>query len=174
MKNNIMTITASIAAICLLSACGSSENTANDTTTTTTTTTVTTTAEPETTTETTTTTEATTTTAEPETSAETDTDTDTKATTTETPADETTVNNDDGKYTVAECFKMKAEEATGKKVVEFDYYTDDIPYVAIFEDGSKSVLMMPKEWDSSTVSIDNFEADKDAMEGVECVVTYNP
>ncbi|MBP1533382.1 MAG: hypothetical protein IK999_04530 [Ruminococcus sp.] len=176
MKNNIMTITASIAAICLLSACGSSENTANDTTTTTTTTTVTTTAEPETTTETTTTTEATTTTAEPETSAETDTNT--EATITETPADENTIvtmaDNPDGMYTIGECFRRKAEEATGKKVVEFDYYTDDIPYVAIFEDGSKSVLMMPKEWDSSTVSIDNFEADKDAMEGVECVVTYNP
>ena len=174
MKNTITTILAFISALCLLSGCGSSESTSADTTnttaaeTTTTTTTVTTTAEPETTTETTTTTEATTTTAEPEP------DTDTEATTTEAPADETTVNNDDGKYTVAECFKMKAEEATGKKVVEFDYYTDDIPYVAIFEDGSKSVLMMPKEWDSSTVSIDNFEADKDAMEGVECVVTYNP
>ena len=147
---------------------------------TTTTTTVTTTAEPETTTEPATA-EVVTTIAEPDTdteaattASEPETDTDTEATTTEAPADETTVNNDDGKYTVAECFKMKAEEATGKKVVEFDYYTDDIPYVAIFEDGSKSVLMMPKEWDSSTVSIDNFEADKDAMEGVECVVTYNP
>ena len=180
MKNNIMTITASIAAICLLSACGSSENTANDTTTTTTTTTVTTTAEPETTTETTTTTEATTTTAEPETSAETDTDT--EATTTEAPADENTIvtmaDNPDGMYTIGECFRRKAEEVTGKKVVEFTYYDNDIPVILEFEDGSKAILHTPTDTSTfnsdSMYSMDCFEKIESSGKKYACVIEFIP
>ena len=166
--------------VSMLTACGSSENTANDTTnttaaeTTTTTTTVTTTAEPETTTETTTTTEATTTTAEPET------DTDTEATTTEAPADETTVvtmaDNADGMYTIEECFRRKAEEATGKKVVKFDYYKDEIPLVVVFEDESMALLTLPtneEAYDSTSLySVDSFAVGE--ASGFECSVDFMP
>lgn len=184
MKNTITTILAFISALCLLSGCGSSESSSADTTnttaaeTTTTTTTVTTTAEPETTTETTTTTESTTTTAEPENSTETDTDT--KATTTEAPADETTVvtmaDNPDGMYTIEECFRRKAEEATGKKVVKFDYYKDEIPLVVVFEDESMALLTLPtneEAYDSTSLySVDSFAVGE--ASGFECSVDFMP
>ncbi|MBP3797820.1 MAG: hypothetical protein J6I46_08620 [Ruminococcus sp.] len=187
MKNTITTILAFISALCLLSGCGSSESSSADTTnttaaeTTTTTTTVTTTAEPETTTETTTTTEATTTTAEPENSTETDTDTEAK--TTEAPADETTVvtmaDNPDGMYTVEECFRRKAEEVTGKKVVEFDNYVDEIPHYAILDDGGKALLTMPVNAEDavdsdSNYSIGCFNEGAAVINGYDCVIEFIP
>lgn len=182
MKNTITTILAFISVLCLLSGCGSSESTSADTTNTTaaettkTTTTVTTTAEPETTTETTTTTEATTTTAEPET------DTDTEATTTEAPADETGIvtmaDNPDGMYTIQECFRRKAEEVTGQKVVDFTYYDNDIPVILEFEDGSKAILNTPTDTSTfnsdSMYSMDCFEEIESSGKKYACKILFNP
>ena len=153
---------------------------------TTTTTTVTTTAEPETTTEPATA-EVVTTIAEPDTdteaattASEPETDTDTEATTTEAPADETTVvtmaDNPDGMYTVEECFRRKAEEATGKKVVKFDYYKDEIPLVVVFEDESMALLTLPtneEAYDSTSLySVDSFAVGE--ASGFECSVDFMP
>lgn len=156
---------------------------------TTTTTTVTTTAEPETTTEPATA-EVVTTIAEPDTdteaattASEPETDTDTEATTTEAPADETTVvtmaDNADGMYTVEECFRRKAEEVTGKKVVEFDNYVDEIPHYAILDDGGKALLTMPVNAEDavdsdSNYSIGCFNEGAAVINGYDCVIEFIP
>ncbi|MBO6243546.1 MAG: hypothetical protein J6O41_03135, partial [Clostridia bacterium] len=93
-------------------------------------------------------TEAATTASEPET------DTDTEATTTEAPAD--------GMYTVADGFKRKAEELSGQKVVEFEWFNDEgVPVIAVLEDGNKAMLALPnKDFDmESTYSIECFNGE---------------
>ena len=174
MKKNVRTIitmmTMMVSACIIFASCGKVEETHNQvvnttekaaatataesketevTVDTTTTTTVTTTAEPETTiAEPDTDTEAATTASEPET------DTDTEATTTEAPAD--------GMYTVADGFKRKAEELSGQKVVEFEWFNDEgVPVIAVLEDGNKAMLALPnKDFDmESTYSIECFNGE---------------
>ena len=189
MKNvrTIITMMTMVSACIIFAACGKVEETHNQvvnttekaaatataesketevTVDTTTTTTVTTTAEPETTTEPATA-EVVTTIAEPEpepdtdteaattgTEPDTETETETEATTTEAPAD--------GMYTVADGFKRKAEELSGQKVVEFEWFNDEgVPVIAVLEDGNKAMLALPnKDFDmESTYSIECFNGE---------------
>ena len=160
MKNNktIIAVCAAILSAVTLTACGSTQAPAAETTVTTTTTAETTTTEVTTTTvhETTTTTE-TTTTAAPETTTE----------TTEQTGIVTMADNDEGMYTIAECFRRKAEEESGKKVVRFDFYVKDIPRIAVLEDDTTVGFGYSgfTDFDSNTiVSIDRFEISYDDLQ----------
>lgn len=95
------------------------------------------------------------------------------------PADETGIitmeDNDNGMYIISECFRRRAEEVTGKKVKEFEYYRDNIPVVLVFEDGNKALLNTPTDsiYEDSLYPIDDFEIISGNSK-YECIIEFKP
>ncbi len=167
----ILALTLTIIMTCTaLGSCGetaqqSAESKAATTTTITTETTTETPAETEETTTTTTATETETTTTT-EAAEETETETETEPQT-EAPAENpeetgivTYPDNEEGMYPMLECFRRKAEEYSGQKVISIDYNNEDNVYELTLSDDEKAFLTAPVNYLNeldNLYSINSFE-----------------
>ncbi|WP_294479074.1 hypothetical protein [uncultured Ruminococcus sp.] len=73
---------------------------------------------------------------------------------------ETMADNPEGKYTLMECFRRKAEEYSGQKVVSIGYNDENMVYEVTLSDGKKAFLTAPMnvlDEPDNLYSIDLFE-----------------
>ena len=102
----------------------------------------------------------------PDTAAETETETETEPQT-EAPAENpeetgivTYPDNEEGMYPMLECFRRKAEEYSGQKVISIDYNNEDNVYELTLSDDEKAFLTAPVNYLNeldNLYSINSFE-----------------